>query len=58
LVAIYIGDSDPGYDPKLFEELRSSLGTDQLHVLRGQGHAMDKTVIQNIVHKFLNMEVL
>ena len=58
LLAIYIGDSDPGYNPKLFEELRSSIGIDQLHVLKGQGHAVDKIVIQNIVHQFLNMEVL
>ena len=56
-VSINIGDCDPGYDSESFKELGATLGTDQLHILKGQGHTLDKGLTQNIINQILSMEV-
>jgi hypothetical protein len=40
-----------------FKELGAVLGKEQLHILKGQGHALDKGLTQNIIKQFLSTEV-
>jgi hypothetical protein len=56
-LAFYIGDYGPLFESEAFKELGVALGTDQLHILKGQGHALDKGLTQNIIKQFLSMEV-
>ena len=57
LASIHTGDCDPGYDSEAFKELGAALGTEQLHILKGQGQALGKKSAQNIIKQFLSMEV-
>ena len=56
-VTLHIGDCDLDNDSEAFKELGATLGTDQLHILKGQGHALDKGLTQNIIKQFLSTEV-
>jgi acetyl esterase/lipase len=46
---LYIGDQDPIYDPLVTEDFKEYFGGDNVVVLEGQGHMLDRELTANIV---------
>ena len=56
-VTIHIGNWDLDNDSEAFKEFGAALGTDQVQILKGQGHALGKGLTRNIIKQFLSTEV-
>lgn len=54
-LSLYIGDQDVGYDATRFQELHDSVGFDQISVISGQGHMLDREVVKVLLDGFFRV---